>query len=200
MNRAQHVVEKQCRVVFLSLVLAASSSGAAQREAHSVNLEFSRNADVCVLEISSHWASLALWRRARLYGDGRLEIAEFADRDLDHATKTFQWSLSEVAFEEVRMEIEESRLHLFDDEAASTRVKSLDRVPPYVSEVAPTSIRLTWRDATSKRDREQISKLTLTYGGLESRLYPEIAEFEAANKLIIRVLSVTEQECTWCGG
>lgn len=176
-----------------SLVCSFSLSG----ESTQV-VAFSRDASVCVLEIASYWPQDQGWRTARLYGDGRLEVRDSTDKGRTKITRAFDWELTEEAFAAVTQEIEDSGLYAFNDQIAAARELATGKGKRFASESAPTHFKISWLDSSSHDRKEKVTEFLLTYGGAESLLYPEIQEYAAAQRLVIRLLSVNAKECRGC--
>jgi hypothetical protein len=139
------------------------------------------------------------WRVARLFGDGRLEIADYNGNDTEHARRRFEWRLSPEVLDTVREDIVGSGLLAFSAEVAKSKEQATGRPAPIVNDAGPTYFKISWTDVAGTGERmDKTTAFALTYGGVEARIYPEVPEYQAAQRLILRLLGVSESECRGC--
>lgn len=165
----------------------------------SARADFSRDANTCILQISSQSLQMNEWRMARLFGDGRLEIADYNGNDTEHPKLRFEQRLSPDALDIVTADITASGLLSFSEQVARAKEQATGRPAPIVSEAAPTYFKISWTDiASAGKKTEKETRFALTYGGVEARIYPEVQEYQAAQRLILRLLAVSESQCEGC--
>jgi hypothetical protein len=160
---------------------------------------FSTEAIARILEISSQSFQTNEMRVAKLFGDGRLEVSDFDLRDLNHAKRQFYWQLDPEALEAVEDEIATAELHLFTEAVGKAKEGATGRPMPSVDDAGPVRFKISWLELGPGNDKtERITNFALSYGGTESKIYPEIKEYAAAQRLIMRLLLVSDTECRGC--
>ena len=165
----------------------------------SPKVDFSSQSTARILEISSQSFQTNEMRVAKLFGDGRLEVSDFDLQDLAHAKHQFHWQLTPEVLEAVEEEIATAELHLFSEAAGKAKERATGRAMPSVDDAGPVRFKISWLEVgegnskTAKR-----TEFGLMYGGAESKIYPEIPEYAAAQRLIMRLLLVSDTECRGC--
>lgn len=160
---------------------------------------FSSDANTCILQISSQSLQMNEWRKARLFGDGRLEIADYDGNDTEHPKLRFEQRLSPDVLDIVTKDIAASGLLDFSEQVAKAKEGATGRPAPVVSEAAPTYFNISWTDVDNAgKKAENTTRFALTYGGFEARIYPEVPEYQAAERLILRLLAVSASQCEGC--
>ena len=158
----------------------------------------STDSHACVIEIASYWPEEQHWRTARVYGDGRLEVRDTVTKNQADAMKQFSLQLTAEEIAEIWREVVSSGLFEFSNERAASKERATGRARPLFSEPAPTDFTISSIDEASSERAERVAKFHLTYGGAEHLAYPEIAEYAAANRLSIRLLSAKAPACDGC--
>jgi hypothetical protein len=139
-----------------------------------------------------------MWRTARLYGDGRLEVRDSPTKAQDKILREFEGHLTQEELEGVGAEITNSRLYAFTNEIAEAKERATGRGRPFASESTPTDFKISWIDSATRDQTEGVTEFHLTYGGAETLMYPEILEYAAAHRLALRLLNVGESTCKGC--
>ncbi len=168
-------------------------------ESSRADINFSREATTRILEISSQSFQTNEMRVARLFGDGRLEVSDFDVQDLAHAKRQFHWQLDPELLQAVEDEIAIAGLHLFSEAVGKAKERATGRPMPSVDDGGLVRFKISWFDVgAGKGKTERATSFDLAYGGTEARIYPEIPEYAAAQRLILRLLLVSDTECTGC--
>ncbi|MEO8276383.1 MAG: hypothetical protein ABI639_09190 [Thermoanaerobaculia bacterium] len=136
---------------------------------------------------------------ASLYGDGRLTVGEYDSRETGIARHSVEWRLSPEALDAVQTEIAGAQLQRFSNEIARSKEAATGRPIPTIQDAGPAYFTISWLDQVAGTEpRERSTTFVLTYGGMESTVYPEIPEYQAAQRIILRLLKANDQECSGC--